>query len=113
MNITRFTPVSAGGQMVGFIDIDTNGILIRGAKLMKGQRGSHWVAMPSTKRVDRDGNPVTDPTTGKQLYDEHVGFRDREIRDKFRDAALEALRRAHPQALGANAAELDDDIPFA
>ena len=99
MNLPKFTPVSTGGSLVAYLDPETNGIIIRGCKLMRGPRGDFWVAMPSSKRVDRDGNPVTDPTTGKQLYDEHVGFRDREIRDKFRDAVLEAVRREYPEAL--------------
>jgi DNA-binding cell septation regulator SpoVG len=100
IKILRFVPLS-GGSALGFLDVETaSGLLIRDCKLMPGQNGGAWIAMPSVKQVDRDGNPIPDPKrAGKPLYREIVSFRDRGIRDKFTAAVLDALGRQYPDAL--------------
>jgi single-stranded DNA-binding protein len=60
--------------------------------------GGFWIAMPSQKRLDCDGNPVTGDN-GKPVYSEFVGFRDRGVRDRFNSEVIEAVRREHPEAL--------------
>jgi len=54
--------------------------------------------MPAIKETDRDGNPVLNDK-GKPRYREFIGFRDRQTRDKFTAAVIEAVRREHPEAL--------------
>jgi len=99
MKILKFTPVSSAGTALAFLSIETpSGIVINDAKLMRGPNGDHWLAMPSQKRLDRDGKPVIGQS-GKTLYTEFVGFRDRSVRDRFTTAAVEAVRREHPEAL--------------
>jgi DNA-binding cell septation regulator SpoVG len=99
MRIVKFTPLSSAGAALAFLDVETpSGLIIRDSKLMRGQNGDHWLAMPSQKRLDRDGNSVVGQN-GKALYQEFVGFRDRAIRDRFTAAVLAAVRREHPEAL--------------
>jgi DNA-binding cell septation regulator SpoVG len=113
MDIIKFTPVSSG-SMIAYVDVEMpSGMIGRDFKLMRGPAGEHWVAMPSVKETDRDGNPVLNGQ-GKPRYREFIGFRDRQTRDKFTAAVLEAVRRKQPETLAAPRAptDLDDDIPL-
>jgi hypothetical protein len=64
---------------------------------MTGRDGA-WVAMPSVKRFDRDGNPVRD-ANGKPIYDQIVEFRDKATADRFSALIIELVRREHPNDL--------------
>src|SRR5215470_12419043 len=101
IQVLRWHPLpNATGIMLGFLDLELpSGIVINAAKLMRGPNGTHWIAMPSVRRLDKEGRPVLGEE-GKPLFDQIVGFRDHEVRDRFRDQALEAIRRAYPEALG-------------
>jgi DNA-binding cell septation regulator SpoVG len=96
--ILRFMPHQAG-SMLGFLSVEMpSGMIINDLKLMIGPSGKPWLAMPSQKRVDRDGNPVVGPN-GKQTYTQFVEFASRTAADRFRRQVLEALRLEHPEAL--------------
>jgi DNA-binding cell septation regulator SpoVG len=96
MKILRLTPVSTGGSILAYLELETpNGFVLRKAKLNARPRGDLWIAMPSQRRLDRNGNPIIGDK-GKPLYTEFVGFRDRETRDRFTAAVIEAVRRQHP-----------------
>ena len=96
--ILRFTPHQAG-SMLGFLSVEMpSGLIINDLKLMLGPTGKPWLAMPSQKRVDRDGNPVVGPN-GKQTYTQTVEFASRSAADRFRHLVLDALRQKHPEAL--------------
>jgi DNA-binding cell septation regulator SpoVG len=87
------------GTMLGYLSIELpSGLVINDAKLMIGPAGKPWIAMPSQKRVDREGNPVPGPD-GKPSYTQHVEFASRPAADRFRDLVLDAIRAAHPEAL--------------
>jgi hypothetical protein len=60
--------------------------------------GRAW-ALPSSKaRLSRDGTALKDDA-GKIQYSPVVGFASKELRDKFSNAVIEAVRLAHPDAL--------------
>jgi DNA-binding cell septation regulator SpoVG len=85
--------------MIGFLSIElSSGLIINGAKLMIGQAGKHWIALPAERQVDRDGNPKLD-ANGRQAWSPIVEFRDRDARDRFNELVLAALQRQQPEAL--------------
>lgn len=76
----------------GFFSVELpSGLVLHGCKLMVGPKGQPWIAPPATKREVPDGKPIWDPI---------VDFRDRETRDRFTAAVLDALAQAHPEATG-------------
>ena len=99
--IKRWQPhQNAARTMLGYADIELpSGLVINGCKLMRGPNGSLWIAMPSERQVDRDGNPRLDANS-KQLWRPIVEFANRGTADKFQQLILDALRRQHPETLG-------------
>lgn len=73
-----------------------SGMMIHGMRVMVGPSGKRWLAMPSAKAVDRDGNPVLD-ARGKQIWNDFIEFVDRSARDRFTELVLAALRGRHPE----------------
>jgi hypothetical protein len=61
-------------------------------------RGRAWCALPGKLQVDNTGRQKTD-ASGKPLYAAVLQWRNRELGDRFSDAAISAIRRAHPGAL--------------
>ena len=97
--ILRFTPHQVG-SMLAFLSVELpSGMIVNDLKLMIGPTGKPWLAMPSQKQVDRDGNPRLD-ANGKQTYTQFVEFASRSAADRFRHLVLAALRLEHPEALG-------------
>jgi hypothetical protein len=87
------------GTMLGFVSVELpSGLVVNDCKLMVGPNGRRWFAMPAVKQFDRDGSPRLD-AKGKQLYSPIIEFASREAAARFRDLALDALSRAHPDAL--------------
>jgi hypothetical protein len=96
MRLVKFTPVATGGSALAYLDIEVgSGLVLRECQLMRGPNGAFWIAMPSQKVIDRDGNPILDQR-GKPRYRNFIDFRDRANRDRFADAALDLIRREHP-----------------
>jgi DNA-binding cell septation regulator SpoVG len=101
IKIRRFTPFRNQAKTVfGYLDVELpSRMIINGMKLMVGQKGGHWLAMPAEKAVDKSGNAILH-AKGKQIWNSFVDFRDQGTRERFRDQVLAALRQAHPAALG-------------
>jgi DNA-binding cell septation regulator SpoVG len=97
--IRRWRPFrNPAGTVLGYLDVELpSGMVINGSKLMVGPNGKYWVAMPSERQLDRDGNPRLD-ANGKQLWSPIVEFATRDARGRFSELILEALRRQHPAA---------------
>jgi len=54
--------------MLGFLSVELpSGLVINDAKLMVGPHGPHWIALPATKQLDKDGNPKLD-VNGRQVW---------------------------------------------
>ena len=99
MKIIKFSVVADAGSTMAFLDLELpSGMILQDLRLMRGPSGP-WVAMSSTKQLDRDGNPVLDPN-GKPKWRNHIDFRDRATRDRFSAAVLDAIRREHPDIVG-------------
>jgi hypothetical protein len=62
------------------------------------KNGSQWAALPAKPQI-RDGQVIT--KDGKAQYVPILEFTDRNTGDAFSRAVIDAVLRAHPQALGA------------
>ena len=102
--IRRWQPFrNPAGTMIGYLDVELpSGMTINGCKLMRSPNGKPWVAMPSERQVDRDGNPRLD-ANGKQPWSPIVEFANRDTANKFQQLILDALSRQYPDALALDA----------
>jgi hypothetical protein len=66
-------------------------------------RGRAWCALPAKLQVDNTGRQKTDGA-GKPLYAAVLQWRNRELGDRFSEAVISAIRRAHPAALDGGSA---------
>jgi DNA-binding cell septation regulator SpoVG len=81
----------------GFVDVQLpSGLIINSIKLMVGAQGAHWLAMPAVKAADKEGNEVTN-RDGKALWNNFVDFASPQIRARFQQETLAALRRKHSE----------------
>jgi DNA-binding cell septation regulator SpoVG len=98
--ITKWTPYrNPAGTMLGFLSAQLpSGMIINGMRLMIGPKGAHWVAMPSEKRLDQEGQPVVG-ADGKPVFHQVIEFKDRQTRDRFQEQILDLLRAQCPTAL--------------
>jgi hypothetical protein len=55
-------------------------------------------ALPSRPMLDADGRQVVNHS-GKKQYCALLGWRDRDLADRFSAAVVDAVRAAHPDAL--------------
>lgn len=62
--------------------------------------GKLWASPPSKPMLDRDGVVMRDAETGKIRYSPIITFASKEIRDRWSAQVVEAVRRAHPEAVG-------------
>jgi hypothetical protein len=103
MKLAKFVPITSPGSALAFLDIDhASGLITRDWKLMRGPDGKLWLAAPSVKQTDRDGNPVIGDK-GKPLYRNFVDFKDRITRDRFTEQVIALVRREHPDIVGGEA----------
>lgn len=101
VKILRWAPGrNSAGTVVGYIDAELpSGLTIHSMKLMRGPNGGFWIAMPAVQATDRDGNPVVN-ADGKAIWNHFVDFSTKDVRRRFQDQIIDALRRAHPEAFG-------------
>jgi hypothetical protein len=100
MKLAKFVPIMTGGSALAYLDIEhPSGLITRDWKLMRGPDGKLWLAAPSVKQTDRDGEPVIG-AKGKPLYRNFVDFKDRITRDRFTEQVVALVRREHPDIVG-------------
>jgi hypothetical protein len=61
--------------------------------------GKVWASPPSKPMISREGAALKD-ASGKVRYQPIIEFRDKETRDRWSAAVIEALRQAHPEVFG-------------
>jgi hypothetical protein len=87
------------GALLGFTKVEfPSGLIIRCDDPRR--RARHWASPPSKPMIGRDGAVMKDDR-GKIRYSPIIEFRDRDLRDKWSSAVVDAARLAHPEALEA------------
>lgn len=61
------------------------------------QGDTAWASPSAKPQIGRDGSHIR--RDGKPQYAPVVSFVSKQVRDKFSDAILDALRSSHPEAL--------------
>ncbi len=86
----------ARNSLLGFAKVEfPSGMVIADVTILKGERGP-WAAPPSKPMVGRDGTVMKDDA-GKVKYSPIIEFTSKEIRNRWSDAVIEAMRAAHPE----------------
>jgi hypothetical protein len=86
------------GATLAFLSIElASGMIVNRLRLMTGPSGP-WIAMPSQKQLDGDGNPRLD-ASGKPLFNQIIEFRDRATTDRFTVMVIELVRARYPEVL--------------
>ena len=110
------------GSLIGFVSVSMpSGITIHEISILE-TNGRFWASPPSKPMIDRNGVVMIDDN-GKRRFAPIVEFTTREIRSRWSDAVVEALRAAFPEALAAQPAAVEapraattwgagDEIPF-
>jgi hypothetical protein len=89
---------NAAGTLLDYLSAELpSRMIVNDLKLMVGPKRQPWIAMPSQRQLDREGNRRTGPD-GKQLWSQTIEFATRAAADRFRDLVLDALRCQHPEA---------------
>jgi DNA-binding cell septation regulator SpoVG len=97
--IRKFTAWQNEARTVaGFLSIELpSGLIVNDCKLMVGPQGRRWIALPAIKQLDAEGQPRLG-ADGKTIWTPIIEFTSRDVRDKFNEVVLAALRRSHPEA---------------
>ena len=86
------------GSLVGFVKVELpSGMILNDVTVLSGDRGA-WASPPSKPMIDRDGIAMKD-ANGKLKYSPVIEFASKEVRERFSNAVVEALRAKHPEAL--------------
>ena len=70
---------------------------------MQVSHGKVWVGLPGKAVLDRDKRVVLDETSGKLKYAPVMQWDNAEVRTRFSDAAIQAIRAYDPHALDEDA----------
>lgn len=96
MQIRDFRPMRKG-SLLGFAKVELpSGMVLCDCVIMSSDRGP-WVGLPSKPQIGKDGMALTD-SNSRIKYSPVVEFSSKEIRQKFSDAVIEALKATHPEA---------------
>jgi hypothetical protein len=95
--ILDFRPLRRN-SLIGFAKVELpSGIIIHDCTILICEHGA-WASPPSKPQIDRDGNAIKDPS-GKIKYSPIIEFSGRQVRDRWSNAIIEALRLSFPGAL--------------
>ena len=88
-------------NILGYVNVDIDGITVKGFKVMKGKEGKgSWLAMPSQK--------IKDKKTGGEVWIETVEISDKKIKDDF---SAEILKQYHTMLAKVESKASDVDKP--
>jgi hypothetical protein len=97
LRITEWRPLHKN-TLRGFCVIELpSGLIVREISVHT-KNGKRWASLPSRPMLDADGRQVVNHA-GKKQYAALLGWRDRDLADRFSAAVVEAVRAAHPDAL--------------
>jgi len=88
---------AAGTRLAYFVAEAPSGLRFPGCKLMCGPAGKRWIAVPSSRRRDPDTDEVVVDDSGKAIWDDHIGFSDKLIKEAFTRQTLRAVREQYPE----------------
>jgi len=95
MQIINFKAINKS-NLVGFAEIVMpSGIGFVDVTIMRKE--SHYWAMPPTKPVLVNGAHKTDPDTNKPVYAQIITFSSKELKQKWSDAVIAALKKSYPE----------------
>ncbi len=95
--VEEFTPVTKN-TLRGFAKITLPSGMILSDVSIHVSGDSAWASPASKPVLDRNGVATRD-AAGKIRYVAVVSFARRELRDRFSNGVIEALRTSHPEAL--------------
>jgi DNA-binding cell septation regulator SpoVG len=82
-------------SLLGFAKVELpSGMVIADVTVLNGERGP-WASPPSKPMIDRDGVALRDEKQ-KIRYQPIIEFTSKNIRDRFSDQVIAALKLAHP-----------------
>jgi hypothetical protein len=83
------------GALLGFAKVELlSGMVLLDVTILTGERGP-WASPQSKPMINREGVAMKDDK-GKLRYSPIIEFTSREIRDRWSDAIISAMREAHP-----------------
>ncbi len=83
-------------SLLGFAKVALpSGMIIADVTILIGERGP-WASPPTKPMIGRDGTAMKD-RNGKPRFQPIIEFTSKEIRDRFSNAVIEALRTSHPE----------------
>jgi len=96
MKILEFKRISGRGSLLGFARVElASGMIISDVTIMAGEHGP-WASPPSKPMINREG--LMKDQNGKLRYQQIIEFTSKQIRNKFSDAVIAALRASNPEA---------------
>jgi len=96
ITIEEFTPIIRN-TLRGFAKVALPSGMILSDVSVHVANGTAWASPASKPVLDRDGVAMRD-STGKIRYTPVVSFARRDLRDRFSNGVIEALRGSHPEA---------------
>ncbi len=84
------------GSLLGFARVEfPSGLIISDVTILQGEAGA-WASPPSKPMIGRDGVVMKD-SVGKVKYSPIIEFASKEIRNRWSDAVIAAMKVAHPE----------------
>jgi hypothetical protein len=98
IRIREFRPLTRN-SLRGFAVIELPSGLVIADVSVHVSHGKPWASPPSKPMIGKDGAVMKD-ANGKVRYVPIIEFRDKETRDRWSNAVIEAVRAANPEAVG-------------
>ena len=97
MKLVEWRPMRKN-TLHGFAVVEMpSGLVIRDVSIHQ-KSGKWWASLPSRPMLDSDGRQVVNHAGHKQ-YAAVLGWRDRDLADRFSAAAVDLIRAEHPADL--------------
>lgn len=83
-------------SLLGFARVELpSGMILNDVTIMSGDRGP-WASPPSKPMIGRDGTVMKDGS-GKTKYSPIIEFSSKDLRDRWSESVIDAMRDAHPE----------------